>query len=71
MWIFLSDGANAINLDHVSRLYVEGTGTGAALKADIAGKTMMVAYYSSKDEAVVALKEIMGKRDAGVTVVYL
>jgi hypothetical protein len=59
MWIHVSAGNTAFNLDHVTRLFVEETGSGAALKAEIAGKTVMVAYCNSKSEAQTRLAEIM------------
>ncbi|GAB4463331.1 MAG: hypothetical protein OHK0029_31830 [Armatimonadaceae bacterium] len=71
MWIYLSGGSAAINMDHVTRLYVEETGSGAALKADIDNKTTMVGYFESKQEALDALKNIMEKREAHAPVVRL
>jgi hypothetical protein len=71
MWVFMSGGSGAINLDHVTRLFVEETGSGAALKAEIAGKVTMVGYFDSKAEALTALEDIMQKREAGVSVVRL
>ena len=71
MWIFLEHEANCINSDHVSRLYVEATGSGAALKADLSGKTVMLGYYDSKDAARAALNELIALREAGSPVVRL
>lgn len=61
MWVYVSGGSTAFNLDHVNRLYVEETGSGAALKAEMSGKTHMVAYFGSKSEAQAALTDIMAK----------
>ena len=64
MWMYSNDGNTAINLNHVTRLFVEETGSGAALKAEIAGKTFMVAYFNSKADAKEGLRELMAKRAA-------
>ncbi len=71
MWIYVENELNCINLNHVSRLYVETTGTGAALKADLNGKTMMVGYYDSKEAARAALDDLIIRREAGAEVVRL
>ncbi len=71
MWIYLEHEANCLNCDHITRLYVEVTGSGAALKADLAGKTMMLGYYDSKDAARNALAELIASREAGAAVVRL
>ena len=71
MWIYLENEMNCINLSHVSRLYVETTGTGAALKADLNGKTIMIGYYEHKDLARTALNELIARREAGSEVVRL
>jgi hypothetical protein len=71
MWVYINGGGAAYNLDHVTRLFVEETGSGAALKADLAGKTLMVGYYGSKAEAQAALNDILEKREANVPVVRL
>ncbi len=71
MWIYLEHEANCINTDHVSRMYVESTGSGAALKADLSGKTVMLGYYENRDDARAALKQLIDLREAGVAVVHL
>ncbi len=81
MWIYQETTNTALNLDHVARLFVEATGTGAALKADLASgggasaspaaKTVMVAYFDSKADAQVALAELMRKREANIAVARL
>lgn len=80
MWIYQENTNTALNLDHVARLFVEATGTGAALKADLASggasaapaaKTVMVAYFDSKADAQAALAELMRKREANVAVARL
>ena len=71
MWIYLEHEANCINSDHISRVYVESTGSGAALKADLGGKTIMLAYYESRDDARAALSHLIGLRESGVAVVRL
>ena len=69
MWIYVNGGTTAYNMDHVTRLFVEETGSGAALKAELAGKTLMVGYYGSKSEAQAALDAIMQKQEANAAVV--
>jgi len=71
MWIFIEKEHSCINLDHVSRLYVETTGSGAALKADLNGKTMMVSYSETKEAARATLSEILVAREAGQAVFRL
>ncbi len=71
MWIYARAGKNAFNLDHVSRIFVEETGSGAALKAEAAGKTQMIGYFNSKAEAQSALEAIMEKCEAGAAVYRL
>lgn len=71
MWIYIENEVNCINLNHVSRLYVETTGSGAALKADLNGKTIMIGYYDSKDAARSALNELIARREAGAEVVRM
>lgn len=65
MWIYSQKSNAAFNIDQVARLFVEVTGAGAALKAEIAGKPQMVAYYDDKETAQLALLEILTKRDTG------
>jgi len=71
MWIHAEGGNTAFNMDHVSRLFVEETGSGAALKAEIAGKTLLVGYYGSRPEAQTALNTILQQHEAQVAVVRL
>ena len=71
MWIHAEGGNTAFNTDHVSRLFVEETGSGAALKAEIAGKTLMVGYFGSRAEAQAALNTILEQHEAKVAVVRL
>jgi hypothetical protein len=68
MWIYLTGSNMAINTDHITRFYVEETGSGAALKADVSGKTMMVTYHETKADAVAALAQLMEKREANMPV---
>lgn len=71
MWVHVRSGSAAFNLDHVTRLFVEETGSGAALKAEIAGKTLMIGYFASKADAQSALEQIMEKSEAGAAVFRL
>ena len=71
MWIYVRAGNNAFNLDHVSRMFVEETGSGAALKAEVAGKMQMIGYFTSKAEAQTALESIMEKSEVGASVFRL
>jgi hypothetical protein len=71
MWVYVNGGGAAYNLDHVTRLFVEETGSGAALKAELAGKTLMVGYYGSKSEAQAALNDILEKQEAKAAVIRL
>ena len=71
MWLYTVNSHIALNLVQVTRLFVEDTGTGAALKADIGGKTILVNYYGSKPEAYAAMDAILEKQEAGVSVVRL
>jgi hypothetical protein len=66
MWIYSKKSNSAFNINHVARLFVEVTGTGAALKADIAGKPQMVSYFDDKDMAQAALLDILAKRELGI-----
>lgn len=71
MWVFIESECTGLNLDHVSRLYVEGTGSGAALKAEYGAKTLMVGYYGSKADAVEALNFLLEQRAQSVAVARL
>ncbi|MES2459815.1 MAG: hypothetical protein V4671_04470 [Armatimonadota bacterium] len=71
MWIYVRTGNSAFNLDHVSRMFVEETGSGAALKAEVAGKMQMIGYFNSKAEAQTALEGIMEKSEVGAAVFRL
>lgn len=71
MWVYVRAGSSAFNLDHVSRMFVEETGSGAALKAEVAGKMQMIGYFNSKVEAQAALETIMEKSEIGATVFRL
>jgi uncharacterized membrane protein len=71
MWIYVRAGNNAFNLGHVSRMFVEETGSGAALKAEVAGKVQMIGYFNSKSEAQTALEAIMEKSEVGAAVFRL
>lgn len=71
MWIFSKASNAALNIDHVARLFIENTGAGAALKADVQGKPTMVAYFEDKEMAHRALLEILSKREEGIRVVRL
>lgn len=66
MWIYSKKASAAYNINHVARLFVEVTGSGAALKAEIAGKPQMMAYFDDKDLAQVALLDILAKRELGI-----
>ena len=71
MWIFSKASNSALNINHVARLFIETTGSGAALKAEIFGKPTMVAYYDTKDLAQSALMDILAKREMGIPVVRM
>ena len=71
MWIYIAASNTAFNTAHIARLFVEETGAGAALKAELGGKPTMLAYYSSKADAQAALRGILEKQDAHAPVVYL
>ena len=71
MWVYIAGAHTAFNLDHAARVFVEDTGTGAALKADLAGKTQMLQYFTSKADAQAALDTIMARREAGAQVLRL
>ena len=71
MWIYIAGAHTAFNLDHAARVFVEDTGSGAALKADLTGKTQMLQYFTSKADAQAALETIMARRDAGAQVLRL
>lgn len=71
MWVYVAGASTAFNLDHAARMFVEDTGTGAALKADLTGKTQMIVYCSSKADAQAALENIMARREAGADVLRL
>jgi hypothetical protein len=71
MWVYVAASHAAFNLDQVTRLYVEETGTGAALKAEISGKPVMVGYFGSRAEAQAALDTVLEKQEAGSALVRL
>ena len=71
MWVHVRSGNTAFNLDHVTRLFVEETGSGAALKAELGGRTLMIGYFNSKAEAQAALEQIMEKSESGALVFRL
>lgn len=71
MWLSVAAGNAAFNLDQSSKLFVEETGAGAALKADIGGKTVLVSYFSDKADARTALESLLEKLEAGAKVVRL
>lgn len=71
MWVYVAGANTAFNLEHAARVFVEDTGSGAALKADLSGKTVMLAYFASKTEAQAALENIMARRDAGANVLRM
>lgn len=72
MWIYIERESVGLNLDHVTRLFVEVTGSGAALKAEMAtGKTLMVGYYPDKPSALEGLGRIMKEREAGASLVRI
>ncbi|MBC8103605.1 MAG: hypothetical protein H7Z41_13595 [Cytophagales bacterium] len=71
MWVYVRAGKTAFNLDHVSRMFVEETGSGAALKAEVAGKMQMIAYFDSKAEAQSAIEAILETRESGAAVFRL
>jgi hypothetical protein len=66
MWIYSKKSNAAYNINHVARLFVEVTGSGAALKAEIAGKPQMLAYFDDKEMAMAALLDILAKREMGI-----
>lgn len=65
VWICTDRGNSAYNLSHITRLYIEETGQGAALKAEIAGKSFMLGYFGSKAEAKGTLQAILEKQEVG------
>ena len=71
MWVYARASNSAVNLDHVSRMFVEETGSGAALKAEVGGKMQMIGYFNSKAEAQAALEAIMEKSEVGAMVYRL
>jgi len=72
MWIYIERESVGLNLDHVTRLFVEVTGSGAALKAEMAtGKTLMVGYYDDKPAALASLNRIMKEKEAGSALVRI
>jgi|GEM_PF-2259461 hypothetical protein len=71
MWVHLAAENSAVNLDHVSRLFVEVTGSGAALKADLNGKTLMLGYFSSKEAALASLADLLAQRERNVPVAHV
>lgn len=71
MWIYSQKSNAAVNIDQVARLFVEVTGAGAALKAEIAGKPQMVAYYDDKESAQLALLAILTQRDSGASLMRI
>ena len=71
MWIYIRSSNTAYNMAHITRLYVEETGSGAALKAEITGKTTMIGYYTSKAEALTKLDDIMERHESGAPVIRL
>ncbi|MDX1934947.1 MAG: hypothetical protein SFU56_20305 [Capsulimonadales bacterium] len=71
MWLCTDNGMAAYNLAAISRLFIEQTGTGAALKAEIAGKSLMIAYFSSRQDAQTTLKHILESQEKGQSVLHL
>ncbi len=71
MWVHIRSASTAFNLDHVTRLFVEETGSGAALKAEMAGRTIMIGYFNSKAEAQASLEQIMEKNESGAAVIRI
>jgi hypothetical protein len=72
MWIYIERENTGLNLDHVVKLFVEVTGSGAALKAEMSGgKTLMVGYYPDKPSATDALARILGQQESGAALVRL
>jgi hypothetical protein len=71
MWIYSKKSNAAYNINHIARLFIETTGNGAALKAEIAGKPQMIAYYDDKDGAQVALMDILAKKELGIPMVRM
>ena len=71
MWVYVSLSRVAYNLNRITRLLVEEVGSRAAIKAEIDGKTIMLAFYDSPIEAQVALENVLSKQEAGARVVRL
>jgi len=66
MWIYIERESTGLNLEHVTKLFVEVTGSGAALKAEMDnGRTVMVGYYPDKPSAQQALERIMHQQEQG------
>ena len=66
MWIYSKKSSAAYNINHVARLFIEVTGSWAALKVEIGGKPQMLAYFDDKEMAQVALLDILAKRELGI-----
>jgi hypothetical protein len=71
MWLYISSSRIAYNLEKVTRLLVEEVGSRAAIKAEIDGKIVMLAFFDSAVEAQVALENILTRRESGASVVRL
>ena len=71
MWVYVPVSRVTYNLDRITRLIVEEVGSRAAIKAEIDGKTIMLAFYDSAIEAQVALENILTKQESGASVVRL
>jgi hypothetical protein len=69
LWIHVAASRTAFHADHISRIFVEETGTGAALKAEIEGKVTMIAYFPSKIDAHAALSTLLEQYEANVRVI--
>jgi hypothetical protein len=71
MWLYISSSRAAYNLEKITRLLVEEVGSRAAIKAEIDGKTIMLAFFDSPVEAQVSLENVLAKRESGAGVVRL
>jgi hypothetical protein len=71
MWLYISSGRVAYNLEKITRLLVEEVGSRAAIKAEIDGKMIMLTYFETSVEAQVALENILQKQESGASVARL
>jgi hypothetical protein len=71
MWLLVSSVGSAYNLAQFSRLRVDEIGARAAISGDLAGKSVPLAFFDTRAEALLALTAIFDQLAAGVPVVRL